>query len=141
MSRVQGILQSLYEQNLALTPEMVVDAARPVDHPLHDRFEWDDRVAGEAYRRVQAAELIRSVKVAYGTDPQGREKRVRAFVSVQPEESAQSVYRPTEEVVQDPLAYRMLLKEMERDWKRFRARYAHLQEFHDLISGEGQEVG
>ena len=142
MNPVQSILQSLYEANQTLTPEMVVDAARPADHPLHSRFEWDDAVAGEAYRRTQAADLIRSVKVVYDTDPQGRDKKVRAFVSIRPDEAPHlAAYRPTEEVVADPLTYRMLLREMDRDWRRFRARYEHLQEFHALIAGEVEDTG
>lgn len=142
MSQVQGILQGLYEANRVLTPEMVVEAARPAEHPLHGRFEWDDAVAGEAYRRVQAADLIRSVKITYATDPQGRDKKVRAFVSIRPEDAPHlSAYRPTEEVIADPMAYRLLLREMDRDWRRFRARYQHLQEFHALVAGEVEDTG
>ena len=44
-----------------LQPETVVDEARPVASPLHSRFEWDDRVAGDAYRIWQARQLIRVV--------------------------------------------------------------------------------
>lgn len=33
-----------------LTPGAVVSAARSQNHPLHPHFEWDDRVAAEAYR-------------------------------------------------------------------------------------------
>jgi len=41
----------------------VVDAARPPRSTLHRYFEWDDSIAGEAYRLIQAGALIRSVRV------------------------------------------------------------------------------
>lgn len=46
-----------------LTPETVVEAARDPRSPLHDRFQWDDSVAGEAYRLQQARALIKQVRV------------------------------------------------------------------------------
>jgi hypothetical protein len=52
-------LKSIFEVNRELTPKIVVNAARKKDSPLHDRFEWNNAVAGEKYREVQAAELIR----------------------------------------------------------------------------------
>ena len=44
-------------------PEELVDAARPADSPLHDAFEWDDSAAAEAYRKAQAAYVLRSIEV------------------------------------------------------------------------------
>jgi hypothetical protein len=46
-----------------LTPEAVVNAARPKRAPLHNCFTWDDVKAGELYRQTEAARLIRSVRV------------------------------------------------------------------------------
>lgn len=45
-----------------VTPQSVVDAARDADHPWHSRFVWDNAVAGDLYRLVQARVLIRSVR-------------------------------------------------------------------------------
>ena len=33
-----------------LTPELVVEDARPEESPLHAHFEWDDQIAGEQFR-------------------------------------------------------------------------------------------
>lgn len=43
-----------------ITPKMVVDAARDDDSALHNYFEWDDGVAAENYRMMQARTLLRS---------------------------------------------------------------------------------
>lgn len=42
-----------------LSPEIVVDAARPDNAPLHNQFEWDDGIAGEKYRIEQARGIIK----------------------------------------------------------------------------------
>lgn len=49
--------------DVLLTPETVVDAARDPSSTLHDQFQWDDSIAGEAYRLQQARALIKRVRV------------------------------------------------------------------------------
>ena len=50
-----------------LTPEMVVDAARPKDSPIHGHFEWDSKKAAYAHWLYQARALIRSVHIEVTT--------------------------------------------------------------------------
>jgi hypothetical protein len=47
-----------------LPPVDVVNSARSPKSPLHRYFEWNDAIAGEAYRLDQARMLIRSVRVS-----------------------------------------------------------------------------
>ncbi len=116
----------------ALTPAHVVDEARAEDHPLHDRFEWNDEVAGEKWRRVQAHELIRSVKVSY-VDAKGHHSEIRSFHAVRAPSTPSYVYEPVEEVVQDEMATAVLLRDMERQWRELRARFDRFQEFRDMV--------
>jgi hypothetical protein len=113
-----------------LTPRAVVDAARPSSHPLHNRFEWDDVVAGERYRRIQAQDLIQSVTVTHTRDD-APDIRVRAFQSVRDQHGF--AYRSTDEVVADPLLTRIVLAQMDNEWKVLRERYSTFTEFWDLI--------
>lgn len=116
-----------------LTPQDVVDVARDESHPLHARFEWDNELAGEAFRRVQASELIRSVKVVYTQSPEGEERKVRRW-SALPSEKDQCGYIPTEEAMQDPFTAKLLLREAEREFKTFQRKYGHLKEFADMVA-------
>jgi hypothetical protein len=122
MSTLKDELLRIRAERGALSPATVLDDARPADSPLHHRFEWDDAVAGERYRLVQASELIRSVRVSFAT-PTGIES-VRQFVI-----SAPQTYSPIEEVVADPISRELLLRQFEREWKILQARYSHLIEF------------
>lgn len=132
-------LQAVYDEHGTLTPTLVVDAARPADHPLHDRFEWDDAIAGEAWRREQAQQLIRSVRVVVReASEDGPEITVRAFHAIRSE--AGHVYEPLERVQNNPFLSEMLLRDMEREWRQLRNRYEHMAEFLAMVRRDTQSV-
>lgn len=112
-----------------LTAETVVAVATPAGHPLHQRFEWNNKVAGHKYRLVQAQELIRSAVIEVVIDE--KFEKVRAFVSV-PRPKGRS-YEPTEEVADDPMTAQIVLREAEREWRVMRKRYGHLVAFMDMV--------
>lgn len=66
--QVKEALEKIANENGGtLRPADVVNAARDPEHPLHERFQWDDAKAGEAHRLDQARSLIKSVKVEITT--------------------------------------------------------------------------
>jgi N6-adenosine-specific RNA methylase IME4 len=134
MSTLREVLTEIRDRTGELTTQAVVDTARPKSHPLHSRFEWNDKVAGEAYRRQQAGELIRSVRIRYVDEPEPKE--VNVFHVVRRETGRQS-YEPVEEVAADPVAREIVLREMRREWQAFERRYRHLEEFYELIGSRG----
>lgn len=124
-------LEAIYVAHQALTPALLVDLARDQAHPLHDRFEWDNRIAGEAWRREQAHKLISSVRVAYRPDDKPQDT-VRAFHAVRTEDGVG--YHPAEKVAHDPFLARLVLADMEREWKQLRSRYETFTEFWQMIN-------
>lgn len=134
-------LQAIYEEHRRLTPALVVDVAREPGHPLHARLEWDDSVAGEAYRRQQAQELITSVQIVYRTSEGGKEHKVRAFHAVRSETDGTNggyAYHPADQVVRDPLLTRLLMQDMEREWRQLKARYDQFVEFWELVKADAE---
>ncbi|MEX1211105.1 MAG: hypothetical protein WEA35_09580 [Candidatus Nanopelagicales bacterium] len=134
MADLREILTDIYTRRGSLTPEDVVEESKSPDSALHHRFLWDDVEAGERYRLVQAAALIRSVKVRF-VEPDSQEAHeVRAFVSVRETTDPERCgYQPTEEVLTDPLASAILLREMERAITDLKRRYGHLQDYREVI--------
>lgn len=132
MADLRSVLTDIYEKHGELSEQIVVDEARPKAAPLHHRFEWDDAIAGEAYRCVQAGEIIRSVRIRFDV---GAERRsTRGFLSCrQSGETERGGYRPTEEVVEDEIAMKILLRELEREIADLRRKFGHLKEFADLM--------
>lgn len=135
MSDLREQLLVIRERNGRLTPQVVVDAARPSDSPLHGKFEWDDSIAGESFRRSQAAELIRSVRVTYLPLGDGPSASIRAFHAVTRADTGH-VYDPIEEITDDPIQRTILLREMERDWRALKRRYEALREFWETVSAD-----
>lgn len=130
MNGLREQLEAVRAKRGELTPPGVVDEARDPAHPLHARFEWDNEVAGERYRLVQARELIQSVRVTY-TNPRGKTSDVRGFQSVRRESGW--VYEPSSEVAQDPVTRSVVLAEMEREWRSLHARYSQFEEFTAMV--------
>lgn len=129
-------LLAIRREHGSLTGQAVVEAARDEAHPLHSRFEWDDSVAGEKFRVVQANELIRSVKVNFVTD--GGPSDLRGFVSVSRPDTPAREYIPVEEVAQDPMISKLVLRDAEREWRELLARYGHLKEFIEMVQNDAQ---
>lgn len=133
MANLRDTLTDIYRENGTLTPALVVDIARDPGHPLHNRFEWDDTVAAEKYRQVQAGELIRAVKVTEATGDD-TDVRVRAFHSVPRPDG--TTYVPVEEVREDDFTRQLVIKAAEREWRQLHARYRHLTEFLNAVKAD-----
>lgn len=132
MSDLRQQLDAVRQRHGRLTPELVLDVARDPDHPLHARFEWDDSVAAERYRREQAHELIVSVRVTYQPE-RGRPRDVRRYLPVPRPDSRQPDYQDVSTIAADPIASAVVLAMFEREWKALRKRYGHLVEAMDIV--------
>lgn len=90
-------LARIQSEHGSLTPRAVVDESRPDDAPLHNAFEWDDTIAGERYRHIQASDLIKTVEVIR-PDPE-ESKAEPAYVCV---DRPAREYHRTADVVKSP---------------------------------------
>lgn len=70
-------------QNLhgAITPDLVVKAARPKKSILHNLFEWDENKAAYNWRLQQARMLMNNIQVVIISDGQPREISVYEVTS------------------------------------------------------------
>lgn len=130
-------LEAIYQQHEKLTPALVVEVAKPAEHPLHSRFQWDDSIAGAEYRKVQAAELIRSVRIVYATGDEGQSKSVRRWVPPRAPDRPHE-YVPVEDALADDFTRQILLRELQRAIGGLRRQYGHLQEYDAILR---QELG
>lgn len=113
-------LERIYNENKELEPSHVVEASRPKDAPLHDCFEWDDAIAAENYREIQAGKLIRNITVINDSD--SGEEMTRAFVNVQ------DTYRPLYVVLQSKDMTQDLLNSALRELRAFENKYKELKQ-------------
>ena len=67
-NKIAEELKKIQDADGRLTPDAVIEAAQDENHPLHDRFDWNDSTAAHNWRRQQARQLIQSVKIEYQSD-------------------------------------------------------------------------
>lgn len=129
------------ERDGRLTPSNLVDASRPDDAPLHDEFEWDDTIAAESFRKVQASSIIRHVVVV--THPKKDvESEVRKYVPVQyhddDENKRKSKYVCVFKALTEPETREMVLRRAMNELEAFRRKYSDLMELSVVIEAINQ---
>lgn len=126
-------LTTIHQQHGSLTPALLVDLATDPEHPLHDRFTWDDTEAAHKWRIVQAGQLLRVVRLP--DDPK-RPNNLRAFVAIKGKDTPRAEYVPTEDAMADEFTRRLVLADMEREWRSLKRRYQHMSEFAALVTAD-----
>lgn len=84
-------MEKLNLEHGEVTPQIMVDDARPEDALMHPMYEWNDDVAAEKYRYCQARKIMSElviIKVHESGD--ALPDPVRAFVSVKPRNESAS---------------------------------------------------
>jgi hypothetical protein len=128
-------LLAIREKHGELTPALVLDEAREESHPLHDRFEWDDGVAAEKFRRHQAHRLIRVAQLPVSfSKRKNAPTHLRAFVATPRGSDPQPDYMPVEDAMSDEFTRALVLQAMEREIAALKRKYGHLKEFAAAIS-------
>ena len=110
MKAERKFLEKLAKQHGGmLLVDHVLEAATDPKCILHKHFQWDDSKAAEAYRRMQARQLIQKCTVTIEKAP---DVQVRAFVSLATDQVAGGGYRMTAEVLSDEDLKAQLLHDM-----------------------------
>lgn len=124
-------LQAVYDEYGYLTPQLVLDVARPKKHPLHASvFSLPPGEAAEAWYLQRAQELITRVKIVYKKSPRG-ERSVRQWHAIRKESGY--VYEPADKIASEPFLRELLLRDMDREWRQLKDRYMHMREFVELV--------
>nr|DAH60481.1 MAG TPA: hypothetical protein [Caudoviricetes sp.] len=121
-----GAFEEIRQNSGKLTPELVVDYARPKESVLHDDFEWRDEVAAEKYRQGQARHMIGAIRIT----SEDTQEPVRAYVNVTvvaPDEPPVRSYMPMKEVLEHPDLHSQMMADAFRDAQSFKQKYNTLE--------------
>ena len=113
--------QNLYATKGLVKAEDLVAIARDPNSPLHDTFEWDDDVAAQKYREVQARTLIKIVTVELANG-----NTVPNYVNVKmetPEGKTQRGYVPLSFAMKHESLREQILKEAIKEIRLWETRY------------------
>jgi len=124
---VRAELRRIEKQNRGrLRAADVVDAARPARAVLHPFFEWDDNIASEKFRLLQAERLIRVTVEVF--DVGGEQREYRAYVSLSSDRLSKQGYRTMTAVMSNPKWRSVLLEDAKSELRAFQAKYRGLTE-------------
>lgn len=115
-------LERIVRKRGKLTPLVVIDDAKATHSPLHQYFEWNDSVAGERFRVIQARELIASVYIVQPSEVTTEPVISRAFVSV--DVNADAHYEPIATVLSDAAMYAQVCQRAHGELVAFQERFA-----------------
>lgn len=111
----------------SITPEQVLEKARNDENSeLHKCFEWNDGIAAEKYRLIQARKII--INLAY-VPKEKTDEPVRCFQITR----EKSVYMPTKQFLVNSNEYQDLLKRAKAELESFKRRYATLSELETVF--------
>ena len=112
------------ERGGALTARDLLEFARDEDTALHTCFTWDDSEAGEKYRLLEAAKILRvQVTLITATEVETTQVRVRTFTNLMDGAG----YRPTVAVLENEDLTAAMLEIAKRDLEVFRRKYTVLR--------------
>jgi len=125
-------LVELYERDGVLEPAAVVAEAASPTSPLHSHFVWDNSVAADRYRRIQAGRLISSPQLRIRIEPE-RTISVPRFTRV----AESGGYVSTDEAITQHREE--VLQRLLRDLSALRRRYQHLLDFDAALRQAAEE--
>lgn len=123
-AQIVGEVCARLEREGRLSAKELVNESRDEDSPLHGMFEWDDAIAAEKYREVQAGKIIRSIVVKVEDSP----LPFRAFSSLRPQQ-----YVSTQKALSREDTRKFLLDSAKRELEAFRRKYRTLEELADVF--------
>lgn len=119
-------LERIFEKGVRSSAAIVNEARKPTS-PLHRYFEWNDSVAAEAWRRAQAALIVRSIVIRVPTAT--TDETVRAFHLVRrnPEVSTHKEYVAIAEALASEEMRSQIVERAFRELASWRRTYSSYQ--------------
>lgn len=126
----QKVYNEIVEIGEYATPQEIVEKAKGETTELHKCFEWDNDIAAEKYRIVQARKIVQSL-VFKRTEKQIQENKPEIRVIHKPVGAIG--YKPLEFIVQKQDEYERLLEAARRELHAFKVKYQHLSELDEIM--------
>lgn len=121
------------KNNGILQAANVVNESRPKEAPLHSVFEWDDSIAAEEHRKLQARQLINSVRVVWQSDRQ-EIKQVPVYVNLIQSDDHERGYFNITDVMSDANKRAEMARKAWADMIAWKERYKELENAKEFTS-------
>lgn len=129
-ANVAGKVLEELNNTVGLTNENLVNASRPENAPLHNEFEWNDSIAAEKYRNVQAGKMINLLAVRI---EEKNDELTRAFYTLNAKIGSDGSYENIRKIMVEPEKKNRLLDIALKELKQFRDKYKMLNELAEVF--------
>lgn len=109
-----------------ITPQNVLNLARNENSVIHNDFEWNDTVAGERYRLIQARKMIQNFVIVQQDSEAEPVRALQISTTV-------NEYKPVEIILRNEDEYQSLLKRALAELEAFERRYKTLTELEPIF--------
>lgn len=104
-------------------------AEENVDSELYKCFEWDNEIAGEKYRLMQANQVLCSISIEIKEEPL---KKQRIYVNVKSSTTNVKQFKNINEVLKNDDEYRQLIEKAKKELQSYKEKYETLVNKEDL---------
>lgn len=123
-------IEQLSAEYETITPQLLVDNARPEGAVMHPLYEWDDSIAAEKYRVQQSTHIMSELVIVHveETDVDEDDKKpvmVRAFHSVSNHRETAN-YQPIAKIIENEEMESQVLQNARKDLESFQRKYQGL---------------
>lgn len=114
-----------------LTAEEVLKFAKMnPESETYKCFEWDNKIAGEKYRKYQAQQIMASISLKVVVDE--KEEKQKVYVSVKTTQDDIRKFKNIKEVLKNDEEYQQLVDKAKKSFVRCKEEYETLIEKEDL---------
>ena len=133
-------IEELDKEHGEVTPQILVDDARPETALMHPMYEWRDDIAAEKYRYNQAKKIMSELVICHveqmNEEP---EEPVRAFVSVNRLKEKAS-YRPTVLALTEEATAERVIENAREELRALERKYRGIVNFAAIVREWLKEV-
>lgn len=117
-------IEKIEAEKGVVTAKDIVDRARPKNSPIHDLFEWDNKIAAEKWRLHTATQVLCClVKTDEDDTPQ------KAYVNIEVKEGSKiGIFANIKKAMSDAQTREVVLRNALNELQAFKAKYNHLAE-------------
>lgn len=139
---VESEIKRLYDKHGSVSPQLLVEAGRDPDSPLHKYFEWNNDRAAEKFRLGQAYSMIQASKfVAYLVENGNKTPEVKQGVAVRKllPTLERGSFKMRNEVLEETESRQLLIERklaVLRSWCKSTVDIEELRHVRELIEGE-----
>lgn len=113
-----------------ITNKNVLEYARKnKDSELHKCFEWNDTIAGEKYRLIQASNVISSISFVIEEEPI---KKQKVYFSIKSDAKESRKFKNIKDILEDDEDYKALLNKARKEFETCKDNYDNLIKREDL---------